>query len=95
MNKSDLVDLLAKEAGSTKKDAEQFLNIFMSSVVSHIARGEKITLVGFGTFETSERQARTGRNPKTGEPLEIPGKRVARFKVGKEFSEAVNKKSKK
>lgn len=53
MNKSDLVDLLAKEAGSTKKDAEQFLNIFMSSVVSNVARGEKITLVGFGTFETS------------------------------------------
>ncbi len=95
MNKSDLVDLLAKEAGSTKKDAEQFLNNFMSIVISQITRGEKITLVGFGTFETSERKARTGRNPKTGEALEIPSKRVARFKVGKDFSESVNKKSKK
>lgn len=95
MNKSELSDLLAKEAGSTKKDAEQFLNNFMDIVIAQVARGEKITLVGFGTFETSDRKARTGRNPKTNQPLEIPAKRVARFKVGKEFSEAVNKKSKK
>lgn len=95
MNKTDLVDLLAAENHSTKKDAEQFLNSFISAVVSTVASGEKITLVGFGTFDVSERQARTGRNPKTGEPLAIPAKRVARFKVGKEFSEAVNKKRKK
>ncbi|CAN5189526.1 HU family DNA-binding protein [soil metagenome] len=91
MNKSDLVDLLAAENHSTKKEAEQFLNSFISAIVSKVARGEKITLVGFGTFDTAERKARTGRNPKTSEPLIIPAKRVARFKVGKEFSEAVNK----
>lgn len=95
MNKSDLVDLLAAENHSTKKDAEQFLNSFISAVVSKVASGEKITLVGFGTFDAAERKARTGRNPKTNEPLEIPAKRVARFKVGKEFSDAVNKKKRK
>jgi DNA-binding protein HU-beta len=94
LNKSDLIDLLAAENHSTKKDAEHFLNSFISAVVSEVARGEKITLVGFGTFDVAERKARTGRNPKTSEPLVIPAKRVARFKVGKEFAEAVNKKRK-
>jgi DNA-binding protein HU-beta len=92
LNKTDLVDILSKETGSLKKDAEQLLNVLMNTVISHVAAGEKVTLVGFGTFEARHRKARTGRNPKTNEPLTIPAKRVASFKVGKDFAEAVNKK---
>jgi DNA-binding protein HU-beta len=63
-----------------------------SLIIKHVATVEKVTLVGFGTFEARHRKARTGRNPKTNEPLHIEAKRVAGFKVGKEFGEAVNKK---
>lgn len=92
LNKAELVDVVAKEAGTTKKDAEQVINKMMETVIKHVATGEKVTLVGFGTFEARQRKARTGRNPKTNEPLHIPAKRVPGFRVGKEFSEAVNKK---
>ncbi len=95
MNKTDLVDLLAAENYSTKQYAEQFINSFMSAIVSQVASGEKITLKGFGTFDTMVRKPRMGRNPKTGESVKIPARRIARFKAGKEFSEAVNKKRKK
>ncbi|MFN8657807.1 MAG: HU family DNA-binding protein [Candidatus Obscuribacterales bacterium] len=91
MNKAELVDVIAKEAGTTKKDAETVINKMMETIVKRVASGEKVTLVGFGTFEVRQRKARTGRNPKTNQPLEIPAKRVPGFKVGKEFSEAVNK----
>lgn len=94
MNKADLVDVLALEVGITKREAEVVLNAFMDAVVKSVARGEKVTLVGFGTFDASQRNARTGRNPKTNEPLEIPAKRVARFKAGKEFAVAVDKEAK-
>lgn len=92
MNKADLVDAVAKDTGSTKKDVEQIINSTMEHIVKAVSSGSKVTLVGFGTFEARQRQARTGRNPKTNEPLEIPAKRVAGFKAGKEFSEAVAKK---
>ncbi len=92
MNKAELVEIVAKEAGTTKKDAEQIINSTMNSIIKQVASGEKVTLVGFGTFELRQRKARTGRNPKTNEPLHIPAKRVPGFKVGKEFLEAVNKK---
>ncbi|MBY0358384.1 MAG: HU family DNA-binding protein [Candidatus Obscuribacterales bacterium] len=92
MNKADLVDVVAKEAGTTKKDAEQVINLMMETIIKHVSTGEKVTLVGFGTFEARQRKARTGRNPKTNAPIQIPAKRVAGFRVGKEFSEAVNKK---
>lgn len=94
MNKADLVDILAHEVGTTKKEAEMVVNAFMDTVVRQVARGEKVTLVGFGTFDASQRSARTVRNPKTNEPLDIPAKRVARFKAGKDFAVAVDKKSK-
>lgn len=94
MNKTDLVDVIAHEVGTTKRVAEAIVNVFMSTVVKEVARGEKVTLVGFGTFDSSHREARTGRNPKTNEPLEIAAKRVARFKAGKDFAETVDKKSK-
>ncbi len=92
MNKAELVDIVAKDAGTTKKDAEQVINKTMETIIKHVSAGEKVTLVGFGTFEARHRKARTGRNPKTNEPLHIAAKRVAGFKVGKEFGEAVNKK---
>ncbi len=92
MNKAELVDVVAKDAGTTKKDAEQVINAMMDAIVKRVAAGERVTLVGFGTFEARQRKARTGRNPKTNEPLQIPAKRVPGFRVGKEFSEAVNKK---
>lgn len=91
MNKADLVDVVAKEAGTTKKDAEQVINLMMETIIKHVSTGDKVTLVGFGTFEARQRKARTGRNPKTNQPIQIPAKRVAGFRVGKEFSEAVNK----
>jgi DNA-binding protein HU-beta len=91
LNKAELVDIVAKDAGTTKKDAEQVINKMMETIIKSVATGDKVTLVGFGTFEARNRKARTGRNPKTNEPLSIPAKRVPGFKVGKEFSEAVNK----
>jgi len=92
LNKAELVDVVAKEAGTTKKDAETVINVMMETIVKRVATGERVTLVGFGTFEARQRKARTGRNPKTNEPLHIPAKRVAGFRVGKEFGEAVNAK---
>ncbi|MBU6454381.1 MAG: HU family DNA-binding protein [Cyanobacteria bacterium REEB67] len=92
MNKQELVDVVSADAGMTKKQVETVINLVMDTVVKHVARGEKITLVGFGTFEARQRAARTGRNPKTLESIEIPAKRVASFKPGKEFAQAVNKK---
>tara|TARA_Y100001978_G_C23520925_1_gene350227 strand:+ start:186 stop:467 length:282 start_codon:yes stop_codon:yes gene_type:complete len=91
LNKAELVDIVAADAGTTKKDAEQIINKMMDTIIKTVAGGDKVTLVGFGTFEARHRKARLGRNPKTNEPLNIPAKRVAGFKVGKEFSEAVNK----
>lgn len=90
MNKAELVDVVSREAGTTKKDAESVINIMMDTIVKQVSGGERVTLVGFGTFEARQRKARTGRNPKTNEPLQIPAKRVPGFRVGKEFSEAVN-----
>jgi DNA-binding protein HU-beta len=92
LNKAELVDVVAREAGTTKKDAETIINSTMNTIVKRVAAGERVTLVGFGTFEARQRRARTGRNPKTNEPLQIPAKRVPGFRVGKEFSEAVNTK---
>jgi DNA-binding protein HU-beta len=92
LNKAELVDVVAREAGTTKKDAETVINVMMETIVKEVASGERVTLVGFGTFEARQRKARTGRNPKTNEPLHIPAKRVAGFRVGKEFGESVNSK---
>ena len=92
MNKAELVDVIANVSTITKRDVEEVINKAMETIVKSVAKGEKVTLVGFGTFEARQRKARTGRNPKTNEPIHIPAKRVPGFKVGKEFSEAVNKK---
>ncbi len=87
MTKADLVESVAKEAEMTKKDAEQLVEIIFDSIVSTLNKGEKIELRGFGSFRVRHRNARKGRNPKTGEAVSIPAKRVAYFKPGKDLKE--------
>ncbi len=90
MTKADLVEIVAKEADMTKKDVEQLVEIIFDSIVVTLNKGEKIELRGFGSFRVRERSARKGRNPKTGEPVAIPAKRVAYFKPGKDLKEIIN-----
>jgi integration host factor subunit beta len=91
MTKADLVEKVAKDAEMTKKDAEQLVEIVFESIIGSLNEGEKIELRGFGSFRVRERNARKGRNPKTGEAVSIPAKRVAYFKPGKELKELINK----
>jgi integration host factor subunit beta len=91
MTKADLVEKVATEAEMTKKDAEQLVEIIFESIVSTLNNGEKIELRGFGSFRVRHRNARKGRNPKTGAAVNIPAKRVAYFKPGKDLKELINK----
>lgn len=91
MNKAELIASMAEKSGLTKKDAELALKAFIESVQGALENNEKVQLVGFGTFETRERAAREGRNPKTKETIQIPASTVPVFKAGKEFKEKVNK----
>ena len=91
MNKSELVSAIAAKTGATKKGAEESLNALVSVVTDALVKGDKVQLVGFGTFETRERAAREGRNPRTKETINIPASTVPVFKAGKEFKERVNK----
>jgi DNA-binding protein HU-beta len=86
MNKAELVAQVADETGITKTQANAALDSFIDAVTKTLKKGDKVTLVGFGTFSVSKRQARTGRNPQTGEAIKIKAKKVARFKAGKELS---------
>ncbi len=88
MNKGQLVDRMAKSAGIFKTAADKALNGFMEAVTESLNKGEKVTLVGFGTFSVTERKSRTGRNPRTGKPMEIPAKKVVKFKPGTKLSES-------
>lgn len=90
MTKADLVEIVASEADMTKKDVEQLVEIIFDSIVGTLNKGEKIELRGFGSFRVRERNARKGRNPKTGEPVDIPAKRVAYFKPGKDLKDIIN-----
>jgi DNA-binding protein HU-beta len=90
MNKADLVNSISEKTGLSKVKSNEVLDAFVESVTESLKSGEKVTLVNFGTFNTSERGARKGRNPKTGETIEIPAKRVARFKVGTGLSKNIN-----
>jgi len=90
MTKADLVEKVAQQADMTKKDAEQLVEIIFESITDTLNRGEKIELRGFGSFRVRERNARKGRNPKTGVSVSIPAKRVAYFKPGKELKEIIN-----
>lgn len=91
MNKTELVSSVAEKAELTKKDAEKAVNALFASIEEALAGGEKVQLVGFGTFEVRERKARTGRNPQTGEEIQIPAAKVPAFKAGKSLKEAVEK----
>lgn len=87
MNKTELVSAMAEKAGTSKKDTEAILNAFIETVESTVKSGDKIQLVGFGTFESRERSAREGKNPQTGEKIQIAACRVPAFKVGKAFKD--------
>lgn len=91
MNKAELITKMAEKSQLTKKDAETALKAFVESVQEALENGEKVQLVGFGTFETRERAAREGRNPRTKEVIKIAASTVPVFKAGKEFKEKVNK----
>ncbi len=86
MNKTDLINAIASEAGLSKADAAKALNATMSAIAGAMKAGDKVALVGFGTFVPSERPARTGKNPRTGEVLEIPAKKVVKFKAGSDLA---------
>ena len=90
MNKTELVAALAEQAGVSKKDAEKVLKAFTDIVTDELKKGEKVQLVGFGTFEVSERAAREGRNPATLKPIKIPASKAPKFKAGKAFKDALN-----
>ena len=90
MNKTELVAAMAKETNLSKKDAEAALKAFIDVVSEELKKGEKVQLVGFGTFEVSERAAREGRNPQTGETMEIKASKTPKFKAGKALKDMMN-----
>ena len=89
MNKSELIDAMAGDAGLTKADAKKALDAFVSATSGALKKGERVALVGFGSFSVSKRNARTGRNPQTGKEITIPAKNVVKFKAGSDLSELV------
>ena len=91
MNKTELIAEIACKSGISKKDAEKALAAVVDSVTAALVKGEKVQLVGFGSFETKSREARIGRNPRTKESIEIPATRVPVFKAGKALKDAVAK----
>ena len=90
MTKAELVTSIAEKTGLTKKDSEKALAAFVDTVTETLAKGDSIQLVGFGTFEVRQRNARTGKNPATGEEIEIPASKVPAFKAGRGLKDAVN-----
>lgn len=95
MNKTELVAKVAEKAGLTKKDAEKAVNALFASVEEALVDGDKVQMIGFGTFEVKARAARTGRNPQTGEAIKIPASKNPVFKAGKALKDAVNVSKKK
>ena len=90
MNKTELIDIVAKRSGMTKIETESLLTITLETIVETVAKGDRVTLVGFGSFEARERKARYGRNPKSGEKLYIPSSRIPTFSVGNFFKNKVS-----
>ena len=90
MNKSELVAAMSEKTELSKKDAEKALKAFTDVVAEELKKGEKIQLVGFGTFEVSERAERVGRNPQTGEEMKIPASKAPKFKAGKALKDMIN-----
>ncbi len=91
MNKSELIAAMAEKSGLSKKASEKALGAFMDTVVDALKEGDKVALVGFGTFDVRERAARTGLNPRTKEPIEIAASKAPAFKAGKAFKDELNK----
>ena len=91
MNKAELVAAIAEKTELSKKDSEKALKAFIDVVTEELTKGEKIQLVGFGTFEVAERTAREGRNPQTGETMSIPASKAPKFKAGKALKDTINK----
>lgn len=89
MNKGELVDKIAEKAGVTKREADTILTAMIEAIQEAVVDGEKVTLVGFGSFEPRERSERSGRNPQTGAEITIPASRVPAFSPGKQFKELV------
>ncbi len=90
MNKAELIEAISKDTSLPKKDVDAVIKSFISTVTSTLSNKESVQLIGFGTFETSEREARTGRNPATGESIEIAASTVVKFKAGAALKEKVN-----
>ena len=89
MNKTDLVNAIAEKTGLSKKDSEAALKAVTATIADSLKNGEKVQLVGFGTFEVRERAAKTGRNPRTGETMQIPASKLPAFKAGSDLKAAV------
>ncbi|MFP3859977.1 MAG: HU family DNA-binding protein [Bacteroidales bacterium] len=89
MNKAELIDAIAKDAGLTKADAKKALDAFVNATTKSLKKGERVALVGFGSFSVARRSQRTGRNPQTGKPITIKAKNVVKFKAGSDLSESV------
>ena len=90
MNKGDLISKIAEGAGISKSQAEDALNATLAGIAGALKNDDSVQLIGFGTFSVSHRDARTGRNPQTGETIQIAAKKVAKFKAGKKLSESLN-----
>ncbi len=90
MNKADLIDKISKDSGITKTQANEALDSFTNTVTTALKKGDRVTLVGFGTFSVSERAARNGRNPQTGAVIKIKARKVPKFKAGKDFSTRIS-----
>ncbi len=90
MNKGELVEAIASNAGLSKADAKKALDGFITATTDALKKGDRISLIGFGSFSISERSARTGRNPQTGKEIQIAAKKVVKFKAGAELSSSVN-----
>ncbi len=89
MNKAELIDAIASSAGITKADAKKALDAFIDTTSKALKKGDRVALVGFGSFSVAKRSARTGRNPQTGKEITIPAKKVVKFKAGSDLADAV------
>jgi len=89
MNKAQLIDAIAEKAGLTKADAKKALDAFVESTTDALKNGDRVALIGFGSFSVATRSARTGRNPQSGSPISIPARKVVKFKPGAELTDSI------
>ena len=89
MNKAELIDAIAQKSGLTKADSKRALDAFIAATTESLTKGDRVALIGFGSFSVAERSARTGRNPQTGKEIKIPAKKVVKFKAGTELADVV------